>query len=162
MKLIMCRDDKDIKVFDRIRTLMNLMANEGVFHNNETRLALSYPTFLITNNNQDIGFIYFVEESYGKLLAVDIGLIPEYRGKGIAVTILQSVLNTLKGKTEGYIVAQASPENKAAIKSLNKLGALNISENYFLLEPERYEKFQKEFNQGLINFNVACKRQRIS
>ena len=68
MNLLSFKDDRDIDVFNRIKKIMQKLSVEGVFAGTEIRLALSCPTILICEDDKDIGFIYFVEENYGRVL----------------------------------------------------------------------------------------------
>ena len=151
MKLLSFYSDEDYPIYQRIINVMGILKEEGVFCGQVRRLAFSCPTFLITKDNKDIGFVYFAEENNGKVLSVDMGIIQEYRNRGIGYTLLENLVTQLTLKVSSYVMAEVKPDNLASLKMVNKLGGVYIGDNYYLLQPERKQNLLKDIANNKIN-----------
>lgn len=77
--------------------------------------------FAVLKNGEVVGYVAYVRRRSGKALIDSLGVIKNYRGKGIGNTLLSYVLNELKWYcNEAYLYTTSS--NKAAINLYTKAG----------------------------------------
>ena len=156
MQIIPFYSDADIDIFNRILDVMRNLAYEGQFSGNYMRLASSVFAFLICENNQDVGFMYFVDENIDNTLFVDMGFVKDSRGKGVSNKAVKIIMDEITKRYDYYILSEVSPSNIAAVKFTEKEGAIKLNDIHYLLQPERYDEFMnhlKELNINLENHN---------
>ncbi|MBQ6841159.1 MAG: GNAT family N-acetyltransferase [Bacilli bacterium] len=153
MKIIPFHSDADMDVFNRILAIMKRLSKEGVFSGTFTRLASSIFAFLINENGKDVGFIYFVDENIDDVLFVDMGFIPEARGKGLAAKAMDEIIKSICSKYDAFLVSEVDPRNIAAVKSTEKSGAIRLTNRHYLLQPERFGDFLNHLYQLGIDLN---------
>ena len=135
-------------VFERIYGIMSILYKEGnVFTGKRDRLDYSSWGALIKYNKEEVGFIYITKEQrYNPGLFLDMAIIKDYRGLGIAKEALSIFLNAVN--TERFIIGETKKNNAASNPLGDDLGIKILEDkyNYYLFPKSRYEEFM-EFNE---------------
>lgn len=146
--------DNNEEISFRILKVMNKIRSQSIeyeFAGNEYRYKAATVSFLITENNADIGFIYLTDEDKKNMFFLDISLLKKYRGHGIGFEAIKELLKRYKNcGIKKFILAEVEYDNEACNKMMNKLGCIKVSEKHYLMQPERL----KEFRDFIINESV--------
>ena len=116
---------------------------KSIFKNRNDRIEGAEVLRLILNGTEPIGFYALVTEKGNyDFYFLDVGIIKEYRGRGISRLVQEDIL---KFKTDKFIIAETKVNNKNAMNSLiygygKELFELN-DRAYFLLPQEKTEEF---------------------
>lgn len=130
----------------RILKLMNRLHKERIgyeFVGIERRFKASLISFLIVEDNEDIGFMYLTDEDKPGMFFLDISILRNYRFKGIGYEAIKELLNRYKNcGVKNFVLAEVETDNIACLKVMKKLGSIQVSEKHFLLQPERIMEFR--------------------
>ena len=128
-----------------LNTIMHMMFNEpgikDIFSGKKTRLLFSPLTYIIEVDSKDIGFFNLVDEQVEGIFFVDLGIIKEYRGKGIAKEVLSTIPSI---KCSNFIVSEVKKDNIPANKVSSQIGVMvteTEDRNFYLMQKERLEEF---------------------
>lgn len=130
--------NNDLSIYNRSIAIMNTLFNEGVFSGKWDRHAYSTKSHLIHYNNDDIGFIYLIQENRLKsingnpVLFIDMGIKKEYRGHGIGTYVLKEYI-ALYGH-QAYLIGEVKKDNFSSNELSKTLGRkiLESNTNYYL------------------------------
>lgn len=158
MKLIV---EQDQNVNKRILKVMERIQNESTeyeFSGVKNRYMRSGVSFLIEENDEDIGFVYLTCENKKGMLFLDISILRGYRSKGIGYEAIKELLERYNACGKWFVLAEVEKDNIACLKVMEKLGGIQVSEKHFLLQPDRI----KEFREFIINESVELMSEDVS
>lgn len=142
----------------RIIKVMNKIRSQSInyeFWGNESRFKASIISFLIREDDQDVGFMYLTDEQKPGMLFLDISIIKSYRARGLGYEAIKELLKRYNNcGVKQFILAEVENDNTACLNVMKKLGAIEISEKHFLLQPERLV----EFKNYIVNESVELMR----
>lgn len=146
------RDD-NLPLINRIEAVMSKLKKELCFSGSRTRLLLSKLAFLITVDEEDAGFIYFVNEDdkTKEILFLDLAVLSEYRNQKVASACLKKILNDDNLIKNRFVLAEVSPDNEASLGLMKSLGTIQVSHKHFLLQPNRLEEFNNHIRINKVN-----------
>lgn len=153
-------------IWNRISDVMeNIIktSEKGEFVGKYDRFRLSSITYLVTYNNEDVGFIYCVSEyRYDYAFFVDMAIKKEFRGKGIGKDVLSYFVSAYNSGP--FLIGEVKKDNFASNKIASYIGTLIYQNeyNYYLLEKNRLAEFNKfninnEFENSM-NKKLTLKR----
>lgn len=136
--------DSDLPLVNRILNVMDKLKHQFCFYGSKNRLLLSEYAYLITVDGRDAGFIYLLNESNktNDILFLDIAILKEFRSRNVAYTYLKEVLLDESIPSDKFIVAEVESCNKASIRLMNKLDAIKVADEYYLLQRKKYNEFK--------------------
>jgi ribosomal-protein-alanine N-acetyltransferase len=84
-----------------------------------------------------VGYAGFITAA-GEAHLTNMGVVPDFRGKGIAKTLLKCILEIAKKAESDYIFLDVRPSNTAAINLYSKFGFTELYRrpNYYRIPPE--------------------------
>ena len=130
----------------RILNVIDKLHRERIgyeFVGTHRRFKAALISFLIVENNEDIGFIYLTDEEKPEMFFLDISILRKHRGKGIGYEAIKELLDRYKNcGVKNFILAEVEPDNEACLNVMKKLGSIQVAEKYFLLQPERINEFK--------------------
>lgn len=130
----------------RISNIMDRLHRERIgyeFAGVSRRFRASVISFLIVDNNEDIGFLYLTDEDKPDMLFLDISILRQYRGEGIGYKAIKELLNRCRNcGVRHFILAEVEPDNIACLNVMKKLKSIQVSQKHFLLQPERIKEFR--------------------
>lgn len=151
MKLI---DGSSERIFSRILNVMTKIQDEAAeneFVGKTDRLFSSDISCLIVEDKRDVGFLYLLSERKNGLYFLDMALLKEYRNKGIGFLALKELLDSYNYSE--FVLGEVKEDNTACLSILNKLNSIKVSENHYLLQPERIEEFKEFISKNNIDLN---------
>lgn len=133
---------KEPKDFNKIINMMYSSPGiKEIFYGKETRVYLSPFILMIQDQDKDIGFAYLVDEQVDGMYFVDVGILEEYRGKGIGKDVLEEFQHL---PTKWFIMGETKKDNVLANESSKKYGVVvaeTEDRNIYLLQKDRLEEF---------------------
>ena len=132
-----------------------------IFLSKEERIKYSSYAAIIEYNGEDVGFVSILNEKADyNFLTLDMGILNEYRGKGIGKEVLEMIK---KIPCEDFIIGETRKSNIGANKTTSSVGILVAESdefNYYLLQKERIEEFiEKDGLEKLANHYNSSKNK---
>lgn len=146
------KPEKDIT--SRILRVMEKFKNDE-FCGKNTRLFASFLSYVITEDNEDIGFLYLVKENYNNILFMDIGVISKYRGRGIASSATKEVVDIMTQHFSDFVIAEVRSNNIASLKVVEKLNGIKVGEQHYLLQPERKKEYLEYASENNVDLSKS-------
>lgn len=148
--------DGDIEIFNRILKVMNKLHSQGIYIGKLDRLQFSTKAHLVRYNNEDIGFIYMINENYlvddteSIYVFIDMGIIKQYQHHGIGKYVLEQYVKMYGNRC--HLIGEVSKDNIASNKMCQEFGKILIQgdRNYYLLG-RNIDFDLEEFKDAILN-----------
>lgn len=130
----------------------------GKFNLDRSRLICSEISFLIKNNNENIGFILLVKEKLENTLFLDMFIIKENQNKGFGKEALKLLSQLTIDKN---IIAETKISNVKSISAMDNIGELVLQlndKNYYYLPSSKANDFVNSIDyQRLYDYESETK-----
>lgn len=124
-----------IPIVEQLYTIIFPERSKGVFLLDQPH----YAVWLAYSGQVPVGFI-LIRHIFDEAEIIDIGVIPNYRRQGVAITILQKVLSALKAAEIKKIFLEVDITNQPALQLYKRFGfeVMSYRKAYYYIAPQMF------------------------